>query len=88
MCAVSAITDHFRDRWPVPIDYWTQPAMPSIVPSIHITLEQYHEYQALKKKMEQYDSATGQPHCEKPEVTDWEKSLEKVLKEKYNISPC
>jgi hypothetical protein len=69
MCAVSMITDHFRDKWPV--QHY-----------INITQAQWDEYQALKRKMEEYDKKTGQPDCVKPEVADWEKAIEDVLRKK------
>lgn len=76
MCAVSMITDHYRDLWPVqPLN----PLAPYQASKIHITLEQYHEYQKLKKAAEEYDTRTKQPDCVKPAVADWEKAIEDVL---------
>jgi hypothetical protein len=70
MCAVSAITDHFRDKWPQQQHF------------IHITQAQWNEYQELKKKMIEYDARTGQPDCAKPEVAEWESKIEEVLRKK------
>jgi hypothetical protein len=70
MCAVSAITDHFRDKWnPITIN-------PDLV---QITRSQWEEYLALKKKMEEYDKRTKQADCVKPEVSEWEKLIEAYL---------
>lgn len=70
MCAVSAITDHFRDQWnPLQLDLYM----------VKITQAQWHEYQALKKKMEEYDKQTNQPDCVKPEVAEWEAKIEAYL---------
>lgn len=73
MCAVSMITDHYRDKWPVPI---------IDVNKVQITFEQWREYQELKRLMEEYDKKTKQPDCVKPEVAEWEKSMEDFLKKK------
>jgi len=71
MCAVSMITDHYRGKWPS-----TFPA----IEIISITRGQWDEYQKLKKAAEDYDKRTGQPDCVKPEVADWEKQIEEVLR--------
>lgn len=71
MCAVSMITDHFRDKWPV-----------NQLDGVWITRAQWNEYLVLKKKMEEYDKRTNQPDCVKLEVADWEKKIESVLKKR------
>lgn len=81
MCAVSAITDHYRDKWPVWQPNTIQTA-PLVIPSINISLVQWQEYQALKRKMEEYDAKTGQPDCVKPEVAEWEEAVEAYLKKR------
>ncbi len=92
MCAVSAITDYYREKWPLPrsdpnqVDpsYW----QPNIKPKdwlqpkpIVITKEQWDEYQELKRRMEAYDAATGQPDCVKPEVSIWEAEIRKIVQQ-------
>lgn len=92
MCAVSAITDHYRDKWPLiplePIDKpWhgkveivPLPFRPlELKPGVYITAEQWEEYQTLKRKMEEYDARTNQPDCVKPEVAEWEAVIEAYL---------
>lgn len=83
MCVVSMITDHYRDRWPVVplLPYPPQPA-PYIVPQITITRAQWDEYIELKRKAAEYDARTGQPHCEKPEVPEWEARVLRILEER------
>lgn len=83
MCAVSAVTDYYRDKWvfspgyipltlPEPTFY---PPMPAYVlkPGVTITAEQWEEYLELKRRMEEYDKQTNQQDCIKPEVAEWEK---------------
>lgn len=78
MCVVSMITDNAREKWPSPyilpqpFDIYKLP-----IPSdkIIISRKEWEEYQKLKKLAEEYDARTGQPHCEKPDVTAWEQSL-------------
>lgn len=116
MCAVSFVTDHFRDKWPIPprspsIPYPFEPYPPITPPSpvgptipiqfppapapkpaptpapqidpstirFTITLEQWNEYQALKKKAEEYDKRTNQPNCAKEGVAEWEEAIKAYL---------
>lgn len=93
MCAVSAVTDYYRDKWPLipmePIDKpWsggitiTPNPMPlpyTLDPGVWITAEQWKEYQELKRRMEEYDAKTNQPDCVKPEVAEWEAVIEAYL---------
>ena len=80
MCAVSAVTDYYRTKWPLP-DYTNIiPMIPVDVTKITITPEQWAEYLELKRRMEEYDTATGQPDCIKPEVAEWEKEIQKIIK--------
>lgn len=90
MCAVSAVTDYYRDKWIGPLipstlfpDPTFYPPMPAITlkPGVTITAEQWAEYQELKRRMEEYDAKTGQPDCIKPEVAEWEKVVESNIKE-------
>lgn len=71
MCAVSAVTDYYREKWPIPVF----PAIPVIPSTITITPEQFAEYLELKRRMEAYDAATHQPDCIKPEVAQWEQQV-------------
>lgn len=68
MCAVSAVTDVYRDKWPIP----TFPQQPVLPFPIQISWEDWLHYQVLKKRMEEYDAITHQPDCVKPEVAEWE----------------
>lgn len=72
MCAVSMITDHYKDKWPVN----------SYLEMISITRYQWEEYQKLKKAAEDYDRRTKQPDCVKPDVAEWEQRIEEFLKKK------
>ena len=84
MCAVSAVTDYYREKWPMP-QYPYEPI--GILPkdwlekkqTYIITKEQWEEYQELKRRMQAYDLATGQPHCEKPEVEVWEEVIKQFV---------
>lgn len=49
------------------------------VAPISITLQEWVEYQELKRRMEEYDAATGQPDCIKPEVDTWEKIVQQIV---------
>jgi hypothetical protein len=89
MCAVSFVSDHFMQRWPLPVfvplpDYTAPPIQwPR---GVEITPEQWAEYQDLKRRAEEYDKATGQPDCVKPEAKRWEEAIEKVLRDKGLIA--
>jgi hypothetical protein len=87
MCVVSMVTDHYRDKWPLP-QYPSpgapfipsQPSQPfQLLPHL-ITKEQWDEYQELKRKAVEYDKRTNQPDCAKPEVEEWERAIESVLR--------
>lgn len=73
MCAVSMVTDFYRDKWN-PFDIPTD--------RIVITRQQWEEYLELKRKMEEFDKRTNQPDCVKPEVAEWEKLMEDFLRRK------
>lgn len=78
MCAVSMVTDYYREvRWPVPL----YPQEPFDFTKITITHEQWEEYQELKRRAEKYDQDTNQPDCVKPEVQEWEDTIVRVLKQ-------
>jgi hypothetical protein len=93
MCAVSMITDHYRDKWPLP-DFGQIQMVPYPVPAPplmdldaiqkalggkRITQAEWDEYQELKRKAEEYDKRTNQPDCAKPGVAEWEAAIESVL---------
>lgn len=86
MCAVSMVTDHFRDKWP-PALLTTQQQVPYVAPPPQLTWEQWSEYQTLKRKAAEYDARTGQAHCEKDGVADWEARVEQVLRDRYGLEP-
>jgi hypothetical protein len=44
-----------------------------------ITKEQWEEYKELKRLMQEYDEKSGQPHCAKPDIVEWEDEIEKHL---------
>lgn len=79
MCAVSMVTDHYRDRWPslFPINP-LQPTSPPI-DRIIISKEDWENYQKLKKAAEEYDKRNNEPECVKPGVEDWEKKIVEIL---------
>lgn len=92
MCAVSAVTDYYRDKWSLipfygdtirPYDPFVQPQINpgqfTLKPGVVITEEQWAEYQELKRRMEEYDARTGQPDCIKPEVAAWEQVVRNNL---------
>ncbi len=85
MCAVSAITDYYREKWPVMPTIPETPIHPWLLPYYHftplrtVTEVEWAEYQELKRRMEAYDAATGQPDCVKPEVAIWEQAIESEL---------
>lgn len=87
MCAVSAITDYYREKWPlleVKPFYGIMPKGWLDPKPITITLEQWQEYQELKKRMEEYDKATGQPDCVKPGVSAWGAEIKKIVQQEIN----
>jgi hypothetical protein len=93
MCASSAVTDYYRDKWfPEYVPYNPDPVFPAPVTiqpftaemlgGKWISLAEWEEYQALKKRMEEYDAKTNQPDCIKPEVEQMEEVVIRVLKER------
>lgn len=83
MCAVSAITDYYREKWPLRLeDYnlpYLPPSMAHIETKIKVSAKEWAEYQELKRRMEEYDRLTGQPDCVKPEVADWEAKVKQII---------
>lgn len=78
MCVVSAVTDHYQQKWPVQLPSW--PLQPSTPLPIRIISEaEWQEYQDLKRKAAEIDSKTGQPDCVKPGVAEWEAEIEKIV---------
>jgi hypothetical protein len=81
MCAVSMITDHYRGQWPM--NPPTQGLSIFNIPAgFTITPEQWAEYQALKRKAQEYDARTNQPDCAKPDVEEWEARVEAYLQKR------
>lgn len=76
MCAVSMITDYYREKWPLP-DYTKPLTNPN---GVFITTDQWLEYLELKRRLSEYDKKTGQPDCVKPEVDEWEKKVIGILR--------
>jgi hypothetical protein len=99
MCAVSAVTDYYREKWPTltlgelipdtaaqtPWPY-PPPQQVFLKPGVMVSAEQWAEYQELKRRMEEYDAQTGQPDCIKPEVAEWEQAVEAAVQQ--NNSTC
>jgi DNA-binding transcriptional regulator GbsR (MarR family) len=52
---------------------------PNKVGIISVTLEQWQEYQRLKKAAEEIDQKTKQPDCIKPDLAEWETQMEAFL---------
>lgn len=80
MCAVSMITDHYRDKWPLP----TYPLVQEPV-KIIITPEMFGEYMKLKQAAEEYDKRNNQEDCAKPEIAKWEEYCGEQV-EQYKIN--
>lgn len=78
MCAVSMITDHYRDRWPM-LNKYQALSSQQFPPPIQITTEQWNEYLELKRRAQEYDARTNQADCAKPDVEEWEKKVESYL---------
>lgn len=83
MCAVSMVTDYYKEKWPI-FNPYVLPITPSqpdpLDTKVVITRKEWEHYQELKKRMEEYDARTGQPHCEKPDVEEWEKAVQEQYK--------
>ena len=80
MCVVSMISDHYMDKypqpamWPTPNGGWTIP-------------KEYADYQELLRKAKLYDEMTKQKDCPAPDKVEWQKALEKFMKDKYGLKP-
>jgi hypothetical protein len=74
MCAVSFVSDHYKEKWPYEKTWPTD-----LFPMVKITKMQWDEYQELKRKAAQYDKDTKQPDCIKPENDEWEKRVVDLL---------
>lgn len=88
MCVVSAVTDHYQQKWGNP---WTQPVdwlNPNIQPFKpspsfkFISEEEWQEYQRLKRAAQEIDEKTSQPDCIKPELEEWENLMTDFLRRK------
>ncbi len=86
MCVVSAVTDHYQREWGQPWQY-PAPIFPGMTPSQRIISEQqWQEYQRLKRAAEEIDQKTNQPDCIKPDLAEWEASMEAFLVKKGVLS--
>lgn len=72
MCTVSMITDHYMQRWPQPNNF----------PPSH-----YPDYWELLRKARLYDEMTKQPDCPAHDKVEWQRELERVMREKYGLEP-
>ena len=72
MCVVSMVSGHFQERWPKPQDF---------PPS------DWFGYQELLRKAREYDRIHQQKDCIDPSKAQWERALEKYMKEKYDLDP-
>ena len=72
MCAVSAVTGHFRDKWPDYRDF--QPTF-------------YPDYSELVRKARLYDEMTKQKDCPDPAKEQWHAAVEKFMRERYGLEP-
>lgn len=66
MCVVSNVSDYYQRQWSLPGRF--------------ISEGEWQEYQRLKKMAEEIDKKTNQPDCVKPELAEWEKRVEEVLR--------
>lgn len=64
MCVVSMVMDHYSHK-PFP-GFWTQPS--------------YEEYKELLRKARLYDEMTKQPDCEKPELKEFDRRLDELMR--------
>lgn len=72
MCAVSAISDVYMHQWP----NWQQ------FPPIHYPL-----YTEILEKARKYDEMTKQPDCPDPKKLEWQRQLEKYMRDTYGMEP-
>ena len=79
MCVVSMISDHYMDRWPQP---WQTPW-----PHSPLSPREYEDYQELLRKAKLYDEMTGQKDCPDPKKVEWQRDLEKFMKDRFGLEP-
>lgn len=72
MCTYSMISGHYRELYPQPYTFPSQ---------------QYPGYQELLRKARLYDEMMNQKDCPDPEKAEWEKQLEKFMRDKYGMEP-
>lgn len=85
MCVASAVTDYYQNKWTT-LPYPGIDSTPIIYPKLPdgkslkwITLEEWEDYQNLKRIVEGYDERTNQPECIKPELAEFERQVVEVL---------
>ena len=77
MCVVSAITDNYL-KTPLPTQVLTghDPFARTEIIKLRLEME---ELKKLLKAAQDFDTATGQPHCEDPEKVDLIRKLCRLL---------
>ena len=90
MCAVSMITDHYRD-----LQQWQQPhALPAIQwppalpPTLPWTREAVDEFKEIIKRLDALDKKLGLEHCEDPKKAEWMQAIEARLKALETKAEC
>lgn len=72
MCAVSMVSQHYQMHYPVPTTFPDW---------------QWPHYQELMRKAKLYDEMMKQPDCQDDAKAAWAKELERVMKERYGLTP-
>lgn len=72
MCVTSMITDHYMQQWPTPVQF------------PHF---EWPNYQELMRKARLYDETMQQPDCPSDAKTAWALELERVMRERYGLTP-
>lgn len=72
MCAVSAVSDNYRDRYPYPH---------------HFPRYEYPDYLDALEKARKYDELMGQKDCPHPEKLEWQRQLEEYMRKNYGLEP-
>lgn len=72
MCVTSMITDHYMQNYPAPMNFPTW---------------QWPTYQELMDKARKYDEMMAQKACPDPSKIQWQQELERVMKERYGLTP-
>lgn len=72
MCVTSMITQHYMQQFPQPLTF---------------PVFEWPNYQELLRKAKLYDEMTGQKDCPDDAKTQWALELERVLKDRYGLTP-